>query len=60
MTWIAENWETVGQIALQVVGLAALVATLTPTESDNKVVAMISKLVHALGANFGNAKSVKK
>ena len=57
MTWIAENWETVGQIALQVVGLAALVATLTPTESDNKVVDKISKLVHALGANFGKAKN---
>ena len=57
MTWISENWQTVGQRAWQGGGLAALGATLTPTESDNKVVDKISKLVHALGANFGKAKN---
>ena len=57
MTYIVENWDTIGEIALQVVGIAALVATLTPTENDNKVINLISKLIHTLGANFGKAKN---
>ncbi len=57
MQYIQENWDTIGAIALQVVGVAALVATLTPTESDNKIVGMITKLIHLLGANVGKAKN---
>ena len=57
MTYIVENWDTIGEIALQVVGIAALVATLTPTENDNKVIGLISRLIHTLGANFGKAKN---
>ena len=57
MTYIIENWDTIGEIALQVVGIAALVATLTPTDTDNKVINLISKLIHTLGAIFGKAKN---
>ena len=57
MTYIIENWDTIGAIALQVVGIAALIATLTPTDTDNKIVDLVSKLIHTLGANFGKAKN---
>ena len=57
MTNIGENWDTIGEIALQVVGVAALIATLTPTDTDNRVINLISKLIHTLGANFGKAKN---
>ena len=60
MNWITENWEIVGQIALQVVGAAALIATLTPSETDNKIIGLISKLIHTLGGNFGKAKNGTK
>ena len=60
MNWITENWETVGAIALQVVGAAALIATLTPSETDNKIIGLISKLIHTLGGNFGKAKNAPK
>ena len=57
MTYIVENWDTIGEIALQVVGVAALIATLTPPDTDNRVINLISKLIHTLGANFGKAKN---
>lgn len=57
MNYVLENWQTLLELALQIVGAAAIVATLTPTDADNKVVALVSKLVHALGANFGKAKN---
>lgn len=57
MNYVVENWQTLVELALQIVGAAAIVATLTPTDADNKVVALVSKLVHALGANFGKAKN---
>ena len=39
-------------IALGVVGVASLVANLTPTDSDNKIVATISKFINLLAANW--------
>ena len=57
MQYIIENWDTIGEIALQVVGIAALVATLTPTNADNTIINLVSKLIHTLGANFGKAKN---
>ncbi len=57
MEYIVENWDTIGAIALQVIGAAALVATLTPNETDNKIVDALSKIINLLGANFGKAKN---
>jgi len=55
MEWLIENVNVVYDIVVQVVGVAALVATLTPNESDNKVVDAVLKFVNLLGANFGRA-----
>lgn len=57
MDYIIENWDNIAAIALQVVGIAALVATMTPNEADNKIVDSISKIINLLGANFGKAKN---
>ena len=57
MEYITENWDNIAAIALQVVGIAALVATMTPNKTDNKIVDAISKIINLLGANFGKAKN---
>ena len=57
MEYIIENWDTIGAIALQVVGVAALAATLTPTDTDNKIIDLLGKIINIIGANFGKAKN---
>ncbi len=57
MEWLLANASLVYDIVVQVVGVAALVATLTPNDNDNKVIASILKFVNLLGANFGKAKN---
>ena len=41
------------------VGFFAMIATMTPTDSDNKIVEFLQKVIHFFGANFGNAKNAK-
>lgn len=48
---------TVLSIATSVVGTFALIATVTPTKSDDEVVEWAEKVIHFLGANFGKAKN---
>lgn len=45
------------EIASHVISIAALVAALTPSETDNKVIAQIRAVVNMLGLNILNAKS---
>ena len=56
-SWAFENWDTLAQGLLAVVGGFSLLATLTPNEADNKVLDMVYKLINTLGANFGKAKN---
>lgn len=44
-------------IATSVIGTFALIAAATPTTKDDTIVAFISKLIHFLAANFGQAKN---
>ena len=55
--YITENAEQLLQIAASVIAVAALVATMTPNESDNKWVQRISGVVSWLALNVGKAKS---
>ena len=57
MEYIVENWDNIAAIALQVVGIAAMIATMTPNKTDNKIVDAVSKIINLLGANFGKAKN---
>ena len=47
-------------IATSVVGIFAVVAAVTPTKRDDKIVGKIMKFIDVLGANFGAAKNKDK
>ena len=57
MDWIIENWGQVLLIITQVVGVAALIATLTPNQSDNAIVDTILKVINTIGGNVGKAEN---
>tara|TARA_R110002074_G_scaffold282702_5_gene454292 strand:+ start:1118 stop:1294 length:177 start_codon:yes stop_codon:yes gene_type:complete len=57
MEWIAANIDNVFEILVGIVGIAAVVATMTPNESDNAIVQKVLDFVNLLGANFGKAKN---
>ena len=57
MDWIIENWDQVLQVALQIIGAAAMIAALTKTPADDKFVAKLRKMVDVIGGNWGNAKN---
>jgi hypothetical protein len=45
------------EIIVQLVGVASLVATMTPNESDNKAMDFILNLINMLGANVGKSSN---
>ena len=45
------------EIVVLIVGVASLVATLTPNEADNKAVDFVLNIVNMLGANVGKASN---
>ena len=48
------------EVVVAVVGVAALIATMTPNKSDDKIVQKILDVVNFLAANFGKAKNEDK
>ena len=54
---IIDNLPTYIELITQVVGVFALVATLTPNTSDNAIVDFILKLINFGGANVGSSKN---
>ena len=52
MEWITSNWGNLYSIITQVVGIAALVATLTPNTSDNKAVDFVLNIINMLGGQY--------
>jgi hypothetical protein len=54
---IIANLPNYLEIITQVVGVFALVATLTPNTSDNAIVDFILKLINFGGANVGSSKN---
>jgi|TARA_R110002051_G_scaffold215415_1_gene279905 hypothetical protein len=57
MDWIIANWGQITQIIVSVVGVAAIIATMTPNSSDNKAVDFLLNIVNAVGGNVGKAKN---
>jgi len=49
MGWFLANWQSVVEIVLMVLGAASLVAKLTPTDVDNRVIDKIVSVIHAFG-----------
>ena len=57
MEWLTTNWGTIFEIIVKVIGIAAIVAAVTPNASDNKAVDFILNIINALGGNVGKAKN---
>ena len=57
LSFVSENNEAIISILTATVTLASLIATLTPNESDNKVVQKASTVISWLALNIGKAKS---
>ena len=57
LNWFNENQESLIAILTGIVTVASIVATMTPNDSDNKIVAKASKVVSWLALNVGKAKS---
>jgi hypothetical protein len=57
MEWLTANIGNIFQIITGVVGIAAIVATMTPNDSDNELIQKILDFVNLLGANVGNARN---
>ena len=53
------NYMQILAAAASIVGGFAVIASLTPNKSEDRIVQMILDVVNFLGANFGKAKNDK-
>ena len=51
------DFAEIFQTVTQWVGVAAMAASITPTDKDNKVVMIVKNVVDFIGFNFGYAKN---
>ena len=51
MDWIIANWASVVAIVTGIVTVASIIAKLTPTETDDKLVGYILKIIDVLALN---------
>jgi hypothetical protein len=49
MAWLTAHYAELIQALLALLGLFSIIAKLTPTEADNKVLDKLLAVVHALG-----------
>ena len=56
-TNLSTNLPQYLEVLTQVVGTFALVATLTPNNSDNAIADFLAKVVNFLAGNFGKSKN---
>lgn len=57
MDFIINNIDNFFSIATQVIGVFAVIASMTPNEVDNQILDQVAKLINVFGFNFGNAKN---
>jgi hypothetical protein len=60
MDWLISNWSEIIQIALAIVGAASLIAKLTPTEVDNRIIDVILKILHSIALNPRKSKARRR
>jgi len=51
INFVLAHWDQL----FEIIGVAAVVATMTPNKSDDKIVQWVLTAVNALGANIGRA-----
>ncbi len=54
-----ESIQQIAEIAAQVIGVAAVVATITPTPVDDGILMTLKKVLSILAMNIGQAKNAK-
>lgn len=52
MEYILANWTDIVAIVTSIVTVASLIANLTPTETDNKILASVIRVINLLGFNI--------
>ena len=52
MEFIVQNWESIFVAVTSLVTAASAVANITKTDADNKVVAILSRVINTLALNF--------
>ena len=57
MVFVIENGSSLVEIALQIAGAFAIIASMTPNENDNKIADYILRFVNLVGFNVGNARN---
>mgnify|MGYP003632773541 CR=1 FL=1 len=57
MDFLIENGSLLMDLAFQVVGVFAVIASLTPNENDNKWIDAILKAFNTIGFNVGKARN---
>ena len=57
MDFVIENGSSLVEIALQIAGAFAIIASMTPNENDNKIADYILRFVNLVGFNVGNARN---
>ena len=57
MDFVIENGSSLVEIALQIAGAFAIIASMTPNENDNKIADYILRFVNLVGFNGGNARN---
>ena len=60
INFIVGNWAQILEALIGVVGVFALVATVTPNKTDDGIVQKALEIINFLGANFGKAKNDSK
>tara|TARA_R100000742_G_C4161458_1_gene2918 strand:+ start:37 stop:228 length:192 start_codon:yes stop_codon:yes gene_type:complete len=59
VSFVVDNYVSILSAVASIVGGFAVIASLTPNKSDDRIVQMILDVVNFLGANFGKAKNDK-
>tara|TARA_R110000765_G_scaffold177199_1_gene282511 strand:+ start:451 stop:657 length:207 start_codon:yes stop_codon:yes gene_type:complete len=60
LNYIMTNWQAWLTAATSVIGSAAIIATLTPNKSDDRIVQWLWDIINFVGANVGKAKNTGK
>ena len=60
LSYIMTNWQAWLTAATSVIGSAAIIATLTPNKSDDRIVQWLWDIINFVGANVGKAKNTGK
>lgn len=47
--WLTLHWQDLVEIVLAVLGVGSVIAKLTPTEADNKIIDKILNIIHLVG-----------